>query len=141
MLGLVGESGCGKTTIGMALLGHCRSGGRVASGAVLVDGRDIAELAEAICGGCAGTVSSSRRTQGRRPGAVDRHPDHRDPGAHAAGAARRRRAERARQSLDEVALPSDDTFLHRYPHQLSGEQQRVAITDGIRQPPEGDRLR
>jgi peptide/nickel transport system ATP-binding protein len=35
---------------------------------------------------------------------------------------------RIREALSEVALPSDDTFLRRYPHQLSGgQQQRVAI--------------
>ena len=38
------------------------------------------------------------------------------------------RAARLREALEEVALPSDDVFLKRYPHQLSGgQQQRVAI--------------
>ncbi len=44
-LGLVGESGCGKTTIGLALMGLLPENGR-ASGQVLLDGRDILALSE-----------------------------------------------------------------------------------------------
>jgi peptide/nickel transport system ATP-binding protein len=131
VLGLVGESGSGKTTIGMALLGHCRSGARVAGGAVSIDGRDIAELG----------ASELRQMRG---GMVSYIPQ--DPGTalnpalrigtqlseildvHANGSSPEQRRERARQALDEVALPSDDAFMRRYPHQLSGgQQQRVAI--------------
>ena len=39
---------------------------------------------------------------------------------------------RVREALDEVALPNDDAFLRRYPHQLSGgQQQRVAIARAL----------
>ena len=37
-LGLVGESGCGKTTFGMTLLGHLRPGGQVMAGSVRFEG-------------------------------------------------------------------------------------------------------
>jgi peptide/nickel transport system ATP-binding protein len=130
VLGLVGESGSGKTTVGMALLGYCRPGGRVAGGAVVIDGRDLAGLRD----------SELRRLRG---GVVSYIPQ--DPGtalnpalrigtqlaetleAHGSLSEAERKA-RIRETLVEVALPSEDEFLRRYPHQLSGgQQQRVAI--------------
>jgi peptide/nickel transport system ATP-binding protein len=131
VLGLVGESGSGKTTIGMALLGHVRGGAKVSGGTVEIDGRDVATLGE----------EDLRRLRG---GTVSYIPQ--DPGtalnpalriglqlgevldAHAPGWSDDERRARVRESLEEVALPSDEGFLRRYPHQLSGgQQQRVAI--------------
>src|SRR4051812_45725280 len=44
---LVGESGCGKTSIGLAVLGYARRGARIAGGSVNVGGRNVLELSEA----------------------------------------------------------------------------------------------
>jgi peptide/nickel transport system ATP-binding protein len=131
VLGLVGESGSGKTTVGMALMGYCRPGGHVTGGEVAIDGRSLAGL----------PAGELRRLRG---GTVSYIPQ--DPGtalnpalrigrqlfemleAHAGGTTEEARKERIRETLEEVALPSDDEFLRRYPHQLSGgQQQRVAI--------------
>ncbi len=131
VLGLVGESGSGKTTVGMALLGHVRRGGSVGGGTIQIDGRDLAALSD----------GDLRRLRG---GVVSYIPQ--DPGtslnpalriglqlrenldAHASGMSEEERMARLREGLEEVALPSDDVFLKRYPHQLSGgQQQRVAI--------------
>jgi peptide/nickel transport system ATP-binding protein len=131
VLGLVGESGSGKTTVGMALLGHCRRGGQIWHGSVLIEGSDLAQL-------------SGREVRLLRGGKVAYVPQ--DPGtslnpalrlrvqlremldAHAGGQDAEARDARLREALGEVALPSDDAFLARYPHQLSGgQQQRVAI--------------
>jgi peptide/nickel transport system ATP-binding protein len=131
VLGLVGESGSGKTTVGMALLGYCRPGGRVTGGEIHIDGRLLAGLAP----------NELRKLRG---GTVSYIPQ--DPGtalnpalrigrqlsemleAHVAGSGEEQNRARIRETLEEVALPSDDEFLRRYPHQLSGgQQQRVAI--------------
>ncbi|RJX29715.1 MAG: ABC transporter ATP-binding protein [Desulfarculus sp.] len=45
-LGLVGESGCGKTTIGMALMGLLPPNGRISEGRIVLDGVDLAALSE-----------------------------------------------------------------------------------------------
>jgi peptide/nickel transport system ATP-binding protein len=131
VLGLVGESGSGKTTVGMALMGYCRPGGRVTGGEILIDGRPLAKMA----------AGELRKLRG---GTVSYIPQ--DPGtalnpalrigrqlsemldAHAADTSAEQRRARIRETLEEVALPNDEEFLRRYPHQLSGgQQQRVAI--------------
>jgi peptide/nickel transport system ATP-binding protein len=130
VLGLVGESGSGKTTVGLALLGHTRRGVRVAHGRIAVAGHEILSLG-----------AEQRRVL--RGAVVSYVPQ--DPGSalnpnlrigsqilevlayHNVGDDESRRA-RVIESLAEVALPSTDEFLRRYPHQLSGgQQQRVGL--------------
>ncbi len=131
VLGLVGESGSDKTTVGMALMGYCRPGGRVTGGEILIDGRELAGMG----------AGELRKLRG---GTVSYIPQ--DPGtalnpalrigrqlsemleAHAGDTSEEQRKARIRETLEEVALPNDEEFLRRYPHQLSGgQQQRVAI--------------
>jgi peptide/nickel transport system ATP-binding protein len=131
VLGLVGESGSGKTTVGMALLGHVRRGGRLGSGAVIIDGRDLAQLDDAGLRGLrGGTVAYIPQDPGTslNPALRLRLQLREMLDAHAGNQNDAERDARMREALEEVALPSDDTFLARYPHQLSGgQQQRVAI--------------
>ena len=131
VLGLVGESGSGKTTVGMALLGHVRRGGRLGGGAVLIDGRDLAQLDDAalrqLRGGTVAYIPQDPGTS-LNPALRLRVQLREMLDAHSGSQGRQERDARMREALEEVALPSDDAFLARYPHQLSGgQQQRVAI--------------
>ncbi|MFJ9555176.1 ABC transporter ATP-binding protein [Nocardiopsis sp. NPDC101807] len=129
ILGLVGESGSGKTTLGLSLLAHCKRATEISAGRVEVSGKDLASLSE----------RGVRELRGRAVAYIPQSP------ASALNPALRLRTQlrealhdaslsaadaeaRVREVLGEVALPDDDGFLARYPHQLSGgQQQRVAI--------------
>ena len=131
VLGLVGESGSGKTTVGMALLGHVRRGGKVGGGAVAVDGRDVSALGDdelrRLRGGVVAYIPQDPGTA-LNPALRIRTQLAEVLGAHASSWSEEERRQRVREALAEVALPTDDVFLRRYPHQLSGgQQQRVAI--------------
>jgi peptide/nickel transport system ATP-binding protein len=131
ILGLVGESGSGKTTVGLAILGHTRRGAHLAHGEVLIEGRDILTL----------PPLERQRLRGKLVSYVPQDPASALSPAmrigkqldetlseHGFGSSDAERRERIVEVLGEVLLPSDPTFLRRYPHQLSGgQQQRVAL--------------
>jgi peptide/nickel transport system ATP-binding protein len=131
VLGLVGESASGKTTVGTSLLDYQRRGAKIAGGRVEIDGQDILAM-------------DPKALRGVRGGGISYVPQ--DSSAalnpalrigtqlmeilevHGFGKSTTDREERLAQMMSEVLLPSDKQFLRRYPHQLSGgQQQRVAI--------------
>jgi peptide/nickel transport system ATP-binding protein len=131
VLGLVGESGSGKTTVGLAVLGHTRRGARVARGEVRIEGRDILVLPELerqrLRGQLVSYVPQDPAASLNPALRIETQLDE-TLSAHGFGSSDDERRARIAEVLSEVLLPSDETFLRRYPHQLSGgQQQRVAL--------------
>ncbi|HET6496310.1 MAG TPA: ABC transporter ATP-binding protein [Thermoleophilia bacterium] len=128
--GLVGESGCGKTTLAMAALRYLAANGTVDAGQVLVDGQDVSTLSEEAVRKWRGeqiamvyqdpaTALSPAMRIGDQVAEVFRYHE---------GLGKAEALMRARESLRRVALPDPDSTLRRYPFELSGgQQQRVVI--------------
>ncbi len=130
VLGLIGESGAGKSTIGLAALAYGRGGVRISGGQVMVDGQDILTLDR----------RGIRKLRGCRvcyvaqSAAAAFNPAHRlmDQVIEATllhGLMSRPEAEaRARGLFATLGLPDPDHFCDRYPHQVSGGQLQRAMT-------------
>ena len=130
VLGVVGESGAGKSLTGMAIIGLLEPPGRIAAGEIRLDGERIDNLSQ----------EALRRIRGRRIGAIFQDPltslnplytvgeqlvetirTHLDVGAAEARA-------RALALLSEVGIPAPEARIDHYPHQFSGGmRQRVVI--------------
>lgn len=130
VFGLVGESGCGKTSTALALLGHARAGTRIVAGSVMLEGKqDVLRLSEV----------AKRRIRGDLISYVPQDPAASLNPRQRVGdqisetlvvhGTRGKIAETAVHDLvARVGLPSDRAFLRRYPFELSGgQQQRAAI--------------
>jgi peptide/nickel transport system ATP-binding protein len=139
-LGLVGESGCGKTTTALSLLGFQRPGSRIRSGSIHFGGRDLARLSR----------RELQKVRGRRVSLVPQNPTTAlSPGlrigdqlveamsVHGVGSSGGERRRRVRELIAHVRLPDPERTAQKYPHQLSGgQQQRVVIAMALACDPE-----
>jgi peptide/nickel transport system ATP-binding protein len=136
--GLVGESGCGKSTVAFAAIRYLARNGRVSGGRILVDGRDLGSL----------SAPDLRRLRTHSVAMV-----YQDPGRAlnpsmrigaqmaevfevAEGLKRRAALERAAHMLARVQIASPERVLRNFPHELSGGmQQRVVIAMALSMSP------
>jgi oligopeptide transport system ATP-binding protein len=128
-LGIVGESGCGKSVSSLALLGILARNGRVTGGRAFFGGRDLLALGDAELRGVRGreiamifqdpmTSLNPVLTIGRQiREALQTHF-----GLNRAAALRR-----AAELVDQVGIPSPDLRLKDYPHQFSGGMRQRAM--------------
>jgi peptide/nickel transport system ATP-binding protein len=139
VLALIGESGSGKTTIGLALMGYARRGCRIAGGSVHIGETDVLGLSDA----------ERRALRGRRvsyvaqSAAASFNPsrtimDQVVETAHIHNLMTRAEAEKKAVTLfRELALPYPDTIGQRYPHQVSGGQlQRLMAAMALMSDPD-----
>jgi peptide/nickel transport system ATP-binding protein len=128
-MGLIGESGCGKTTMATALIGLTRPPGRIAGGRVVLDGRDLMALGETelrrmrlgeIALVPQAAMNSLNPVMRVRDQIVDALV------AHDGKLATQELDAKVAQALRQVGLPQ--SVANRYPHQLSGGmKQRAAM--------------
>ncbi|WP_122710546.1 ABC transporter ATP-binding protein [Pseudomonas viridiflava] len=128
VLALIGESGSGKTTIALALLGYARRGCKLAGGVVQVGEHDMLSLPENQLQGLRGNrVSYVAQSAAAAFNPAKKLIDQVIEGAliHGLGS----RSDLQRKAVDlfrDLALPNPETIGQRYPHQVSGGQlQRV----------------
>ena len=129
-LGLVGESGCGKTMTGMSIMRLLPPGGYIASGSVNFDGKELSNASE----------QEMRKIRGNDIGMIFQDPMTSLNPCLTIGdqiaetvrlhrkANRKESLERAEEVLNLVGMPRPKERLKDYPHQLSGGlRQRVMI--------------
>jgi peptide/nickel transport system ATP-binding protein len=135
IVGLVGESGSGKSTIALALLGLLEHKGASIKGEISFNGRDLLQLG----------AKEMRQIRGREIALVLQSPlASLNPAlrigtqmaeawrAHTSGAASKEWKEQALRLFERVSLPAEESFLTRYPRQLSvGQAQRVLIAMAV----------
>ncbi|MDG2483233.1 MAG: ABC transporter ATP-binding protein, partial [Alphaproteobacteria bacterium] len=128
--GLVGESGCGKSTVAMAIMNYLGKNGGIVNGTISFEGRDMQTMSE----------EELRQTRGSKIAMVYQEPmsalnpsltigtQLKEVLIYHENITNAEATERSIQMLSDVNMPDPDRVMARYPHQISGgQQQRVVI--------------
>lgn len=136
--GLVGESGCGKSTAALAVLRYLPRNGRVKAGKISIGGRDVASLhADALRDMRANAVSMVYQDPGRALNPSLTIARQVSEAFEASGASADDALARTVDILRRVRIASPERVMESYPHQLSGGmQQRVVIAMALACNPE-----
>ncbi len=130
VLGLIGESGAGKSTIGLAAMGYARGGCRFSGGSVVFDGIDL----RAVSDEARRKLRGSRIAYVAQSAAASFNPAHRLMDQTVEAELRegiRNRTEAEKDAIElyrRLRLPNPEEIGFRYPHQVSGGQLQRAMT-------------
>lgn len=128
--GLIGESGCGKTMTGMALLGLLPAGAKIEARRFRFDGMELRDVAASLRGRRIALISQDPAAALNPVLSIGRQMD--DVLRSHRAAPRHERHAEAVELLAATGLPDPERVLKRYPHQLSGGmQQRVVIAQAL----------
>jgi oligopeptide transport system ATP-binding protein len=128
-LGIVGESGCGKSVTSLAILGLLSRNGRVESGKAVFEGRDLIRQSD----------RALRSVRGKEIAMIFQDPmtslnpvltvgrQIREPLETHFGMNRKEAEAKAAEALDRVGIPSAKARIRDYPHQFSGGMRQRAM--------------
>lgn len=135
--GLVGESGCGKSTVALTVVRYLPRNGSISGGAISLDGQDVMKLdAEALRRARAESVSMVYQDPGKALNPSIRIGRQLTEIFELAGVTGKAAEDRAIAMLNRVRISDPPSVMQRYPHQLSGGmQQRVAIAMALANDP------
>ncbi len=130
VMGLIGESGAGKSTIGAAAMGYARDGTRISSGSIEFDGMELSTATE----GERRALRGSRIAYVAQSAAASFNPAHKLIDQHTEAPVHYRIKKRMESQEDAMTLyerlrlPNPSEIGFRYPHQVSGGQLQRAMT-------------
>ena len=142
IVGLVGESGCGKSTIASAVMRLLPPNGEISSGELLLDGQDLRQASEAEMRQMRGnkvsmifqdpitSLNPVFSIEDQMVDAILAHPSENQP------ISRSEARQRAISMLHKVGIPDAAQQIHNFPHQFSGGMcQRIMIASALQSRP------